>query len=110
MTLLSMPSYAKIEVSKIITQHPLFTQLTPQHQSTIKQKIQKLIKTEHDARMTLELDDRYIIQPSFNWWTKEDLSIQSAEPLPNGFHYSSNNNDDWLNFDRLKELLAGTPD
>lgn len=55
-----------------------------------------------DARRTIDVGDRYVIQPEFGWWGKEHLA---GETLPEGFAYTSDRNDTWLDVDGLRALL-----
>jgi UDP-N-acetylglucosamine 4,6-dehydratase len=61
--------------------------------------------TEDDARHTVELPDRYVIEPEFAWWSREDLP-QPAKPVPEGFRYSSDANDLWLTPAALQNVLS----
>ena len=55
-----------------------------------------------DARRTIDVGDRYVIQPEFGWWGNEHLD---GTPLPEGFAYTSDRNDTWLDVDGLRALL-----
>jgi UDP-N-acetylglucosamine 4,6-dehydratase/5-epimerase len=55
-----------------------------------------------DARRTLDIGDRYVIQPEFGWWGSGHLD---GTPLPEGFAYTSDRNDTWLDVDGLRTLL-----
>ena len=59
-----------------------------------------------DGRMTLELEDRFIIRPAFRWWSDKGRKI-SGIPVCDGFQYSSDSNDMWLDVDGLNALLEG---
>ena len=45
---------------------------------------------EDDARMTIELDDRYIISPEFSFWNGEPHMYKDGKAVDEGFIYSSN--------------------
>ena len=66
--------------------------------------------TEDDAPNTFELSDRYVIEPSFHFWSRtretEGAVPVEAKPVPKGFRYASDINSDWLDEDRLRKLLA----
>ncbi len=54
------------------------------------EKLHEVMITEDDARSTIELDDRYVIQPQFDYWREtEQANGQRAETMPDGFRYSS---------------------
>lgn len=56
-----------------------------------------------DARRTIDIGDRYVIQPEFGWWTNGHLE---GHPVPEGFAYTSDRNDDWLSSEQLKAMLG----
>jgi UDP-N-acetylglucosamine 4,6-dehydratase len=68
------------------------------------EKLHEVLVSEDEARNTLEVGDRYIIQPSHPWWHRENWV--NARPLPEGFRYSSDNNDRWLTNRELQELIS----
>ena len=69
------------------------------------EKLHEVMITEDDSRTTLELRDRYVIQPSFRWWSTEAMTIEGAQPVKDGFRYASDTNDDWLDDAGLRRLL-----
>jgi UDP-N-acetylglucosamine 4,6-dehydratase/5-epimerase len=58
-----------------------------------------------DARRTYEYDDYYVIAPLLAGWTDED-PFEHAKPVPDGFAYRSDTNDQWLDVDELSALLG----
>lgn len=56
-----------------------------------------------DARRTIDIGDRYVIQPEFGWWSNEHLV---GARLPEGFAYTSDRNDTWLDVEGLRTLLT----
>jgi UDP-N-acetylglucosamine 4,6-dehydratase len=68
------------------------------------EKLHEVLVSEDEARNTLEVDDRYIIQPAHSWWRRENW--MSARPLPEGFRYASDSNDRWLTNRELQELIS----
>lgn len=67
------------------------------------EKLHEAMITEDDARRTLEYDTYYVIQPEFPWWKGENG--HGGKPLPEGFGYISNVNDEWLSIEDLKLLV-----
>ena len=63
---------------------------------------EEMISTE-DARRTVRRDDRYVVEPTLAIWG----GFQSPEgtPVPEGFSYTSENNEQWLTVDELRSLL-----
>ena len=74
------------------------------------EKLHEVMIPADDARMTLEQFDRFIIQPTFKWWTSKKYSIDGAAPVREGFVYSSDSNDVWLDSDALNEILKNAID
>jgi UDP-N-acetylglucosamine 4,6-dehydratase len=58
------------------------------------EKLHEVLVTEDDARMTLELDDRYVICPPIpeGEWTAHHLEALGARPVREGLVYSSDRN------------------
>lgn len=70
------------------------------------EKLHEVMITEDDARLTVELDDRFIILPSIgrvqaNGWLKAGRSC------PEGYRYGSDTNDWWLTPEELRRMVAG---
>ena len=70
------------------------------------EKLHEVMITDDDSRQTLELDDRYVIEPSFAWWQRDRYDATGATPVVEGFRFASDNNSDWLDAARLKALIA----
>ena len=69
------------------------------------EKLHETMITEDDARHTIELGDRYVILPSTDTkWTRDGV-YANATQVDEGFHYSSDNNSDWLDEDALRCML-----
>lgn len=69
------------------------------------EKLHETMITADDARRTLELQERYVIQPDFSFWRAGEYEYENAGPVPQDFHYSSDNNERWLDEDGLRQLL-----
>jgi UDP-N-acetylglucosamine 4,6-dehydratase len=69
------------------------------------EKLHEIMITTDDARLTLELVDRFVIQPAFNIWNPDFYLNAGAKPVPDGFHYSSDTNSEWLSIDEMAGLL-----
>jgi UDP-N-acetylglucosamine 4,6-dehydratase/5-epimerase len=70
------------------------------------EKLHEVMITEDDSRQTLELEDRYVIEPSFAWWQRDRYATTGATPVAEGFRFASDTNSDWLDASRLKALIA----
>ena len=68
------------------------------------EKLHEILITEQDAASTIEMPDRFIITPNSYYkhdkWSSYD-NLLTAE----GFSYSSDKNDVWLEEDLLKEII-----
>jgi UDP-N-acetylglucosamine 4,6-dehydratase len=71
------------------------------------EKLHELMITEDDARMTVELEDRFVICPGLEDWSRAHLDARGAKPVAEGFRYSSENNTEWLDGATLTGLIAG---
>jgi len=70
------------------------------------EKLHEVMVTEDDSRLTLELADRYVIEPAFAWWQRAPYTASGAKTVPDGFRFASNTNTDWLDGEGLRRLLA----
>jgi UDP-N-acetylglucosamine 4,6-dehydratase len=62
--------------------------------------------TEDDARMTLELADRYVICPPRANYSPAPLLAAGAVPVAEGFRYSSETNSEWLEKSALATMAS----
>ena len=66
------------------------------------EKLHEMMISADDARSTVDLGDRYAIEPTFVEYTRAPLG---GSALPEDFSYASNTNDEWLTGDGLLALL-----
>ena len=69
------------------------------------EKLHEVMITEDDSRTTLELDDRYIIEPAFNWWSDKRTPNENGKAVPDGYRYASDTNPLWMEKPEMLELL-----
>ena len=69
------------------------------------EKLHEIMITSDDARVTLELIDRFIITPAFKFWSGETYSVKGARSVAKDFFYTSNNNSEWLEAEDLLAML-----
>ena len=65
--------------------------------------------SEDDARLTVEFEDRYVIQPIHSYWHKRARTGKKAgagKPCADGFRYSSESNTWWLKEAEIRKLVA----
>lgn len=70
------------------------------------EKLHEVLISEDEARHALAFDDHFVIQPLHPWWKSDDDS--AGEPLPEGFRYSSDKNEQQLTPGELRDLV-GSP-
>jgi UDP-N-acetylglucosamine 4,6-dehydratase/5-epimerase len=66
------------------------------------EKLHEEMISVDDARRSIDIGDRFVIQPEFGWWGNQHLD---GTPLPEGFAYTSDRNDVWLSVDELRAML-----
>lgn len=70
------------------------------------EKLHESMITADDAPGTLELDDRFVVQPpAFPFWREERYSHYGDRYVEEKFQYSSDRNDEWLSIDELRDWL-----
>ncbi len=70
------------------------------------EKLHEMMISADDARATVELADRYVIEPTFVEYPRQRFgAADGARPVAEGFSYSSDNNDDWLSATGLLTML-----
>ncbi|MCB9991191.1 MAG: UDP-N-acetylglucosamine 4,6-dehydratase (inverting) [Rhodospirillales bacterium] len=69
------------------------------------EKLHEIMVTVDDGRHTLEMDDRYIIEPAFAFWDQKNGKYKNAKPVAEDFSYTSDANTEWLDEAGLKSFL-----
>ena len=69
------------------------------------EKLHEVMVTEDDSRSTVELPDRYVIEPQFHWWKRRSFAEDGAARVADGFRYASDTNKQWLDLDGLNKML-----
>jgi UDP-N-acetylglucosamine 4,6-dehydratase/5-epimerase len=69
------------------------------------EKLHEVLISEDDSRTTLELEDAYVICPSFHFWTSESFTEKGAKNVADDFRYASDTNDQWLDAVELRGFL-----
>jgi UDP-N-acetylglucosamine 4,6-dehydratase len=69
------------------------------------EKLHEVLIHEDEARMTIELDDMFIVQPTSESWFGREWQ-QRGKPLLEGFRYSSETNPEWLNVEQIRNIIA----
>lgn len=68
------------------------------------EKLHEEMISVEDARRTVRRPDRYVVQPTLAVWG--GFSEAAGDPVPDGFSYSSDSNDLWLDVSQLREVLS----
>jgi UDP-N-acetylglucosamine 4,6-dehydratase len=67
------------------------------------EKLHEVMVPEDDARTTVELEDRFVIQPAFPWFSTDPY--KDARRCADNFRYGSDTNDKWLTRGELVEMV-----
>ncbi len=68
------------------------------------EKLHEVLVARDESRYTLELDDRFVVQPVHPWWKAVNWS--EGKPLPDGYKYTSDKNDQWLTIEELRQMIG----
>lgn len=70
------------------------------------EKLHEVLITEDDARNTLEMSDRYVIEPTFAFWKREHYADSGATTVDAGFEFRSDTKSALLSEQDVAQLLA----
>lgn len=68
------------------------------------EKLHEIMVTTEDAATTYEYDKHFIVYPQMTWNNRQQPDL-SGTKVPEGFHYSSDNNKEWLGVEEIRALL-----
>lgn len=69
------------------------------------EKLHEMMISKDDARMTIELDDRYVIEPLFEFWARDHYEQYAPKRVDEDFCYASDTNTEWLDVAQIRTLL-----
>jgi len=69
------------------------------------EKLHEVMITDDDSRATLELPDRFVIEPTFEFWDRRSYTTRGAVPVQETFRYASDINTEWLSVEQIRMLL-----
>ncbi len=76
------------------------------------EKLHEVMCPQDDSHLTVEFKDHFVIKPTISFLDAYDYSKnrlgEEAQPVPDGFQYSSDRNEWWLTIDELRKLAAET--
>ena len=67
------------------------------------EKLHEEMISVSDARSTVDIGDRYVIQPHLDIWPRKR---EEGRPVPDGFSFASDTNDQWLSVDELRAMVT----
>ncbi len=67
------------------------------------EKLHEVLISEDEARNSIELDSMYLVKPPETLW--ERSLHYEGKSLPDGFHYSSDSNTQWLDVAGIRKLV-----
>ena len=67
------------------------------------EKLHEVLISEEEARHTLELNNIFVIEPQYHWWSKDNW--KGKKRLKDGFKYSSDSNSEWLTIEKMKRMI-----
>lgn len=69
------------------------------------EKLHEVLITEEEGRNAVVYNGMYVILPNYSWWERQNY--KTGKGLPDGFKYTSDNNDEWLTVDDLRKIIYG---
>jgi UDP-N-acetylglucosamine 4,6-dehydratase len=69
------------------------------------EKLHEVLVHEDEARSTIELDDMFVVMPTADLWFGHDWQV-IGRPLPEGFRFASETNQDWLSDEQIRALVT----
>ncbi|MEU8226326.1 UDP-N-acetylglucosamine 4,6-dehydratase (inverting) [Kribbella sp. NPDC048915] len=67
------------------------------------EKLHEEMISPEEGRRALATGDRYVLQPDLGTWGYEPPA--DGHPVPDGFHYASDTNDQWYSIDEIRKIL-----
>ena len=104
----------KIPSMKIIDMAKTIAPNTPQKIVGIRpgEKLHESMCTTHDAHLTLEFDNHFVIKPTIQFTQNVDFTKNAlgeiGKPVKKDFEYSSDKNDKWLSSQELLQKIKLT--
>ena len=76
------------------------------------EKLHEVMCPADDAHQTLAFDDHFVIKPAIEFFSAADYAKnrlgERGLPVPDGYQYSSDTNDQWLEGDALHRVVEVT--
>ena len=68
------------------------------------EKLHEIMVTTEDSATTYEYDKHFIVYPQMTWNNRQQPDL-SGRKVEEGFHYSSDNNTEWIGVEEIRTLL-----
>ena len=68
------------------------------------EKLHEALVSEDDARHAVKLEEMFVIEPTGFSWERSSWTDR-GDPLPEGFIYASDTNEEWLNLEDIADLV-----
>ena len=69
------------------------------------EKLHEVLITADESRHSYEQEGRYVIYPEYVTWNS-DVQRLAGDTPPDGFSYTSENNESWLTPDEIREMAS----
>ena len=69
------------------------------------EKMHEVLITEDEARTTVDLGDRYVVEPAIHLYEFISLTAAGHPKVPAGFCYRSDTNAEWMGVDAMRDML-----
>ena len=96
-----IPSFKVIDLAKAIYKQAKLKEIGIR----AGEKLHEVMITEEDSRLTYDYKDHYIIYPNFDWADTRKYLKKGAKHVTEGFRYSSDSNEQWLDHTELRKRL-----
>lgn len=69
------------------------------------EKLHEVLITEDEARTTVELPDRYVVEPAIHLYEYKSLTEAGHPKVKPGFYYRSDTNSEWMDVAQTRAML-----
>lgn len=70
------------------------------------EKLHEQMISEEDSLHTFEYPSHFVILPAINNWSESPARIKEGKKVPEGFSYTSGNNEHWMQVSELRAWIA----
>ncbi|MBF0355120.1 MAG: UDP-N-acetylglucosamine 4,6-dehydratase (inverting) [Alphaproteobacteria bacterium] len=74
------------------------------------EKLHEVMITEEDSPVTFDLGDRYVIEPTINFWNRPSFAESNYPLVSPDFRYASNMNTQWLDEKATRDIISACAD